>query len=74
LPVGAGLPDGLTAESQFGLQVLGVAAAALWSAVATWVIVKLLAATTGVRVGLDQEREGLDLAAHGERAYDLTQG
>ncbi|HTY66617.1 MAG TPA: ammonium transporter [Alphaproteobacteria bacterium] len=71
---GAGLPEGMTAESQFGVQVLGVAAAALWSAVATWAIVKLLAATTGVRVALDQEREGLDLAAHGERAYDLTQG
>jgi Amt family ammonium transporter len=71
---GAGLAHGMTAGNQFAVQALGVGATALWSAAATWILVKLLAATTGVRVGLDAEREGLDLAAHGERAYDLTQG
>jgi Amt family ammonium transporter len=68
---GAGLADGMTVGSQFGVQLLAVAVTALWSAVVTWLILKLLAAVTGLRAGQEAEREGLDLIAHGERAYDL---
>ena len=69
-----GLAHGMTLGGQFGVQALGVGIRAVWSAVATWIIIRLLAATAGPRVGLDAEREGRDLAAHGERAYDPTQG
>ncbi|MDE1932277.1 MAG: ammonium transporter, partial [Alphaproteobacteria bacterium] len=67
---GIGYASGMTMGRQLIAQATGVAAAAAWSAVATFVIVKLLAASTGLRVSADAEREGLDLAAHGERAYD----
>lgn len=51
------------------MQVLGVAAATTWCALATYAILKVLQATVGLRVSEDQEREGLDLSQHGERAY-----
>jgi Amt family ammonium transporter len=35
----------------------------------TYVLLKALQATVGLRVSEDQEREGLDLSQHGERAY-----
>jgi ammonium transporter, Amt family len=76
LPVfgGAGLADGMTFGSQFMIQVAAVAVTALWSGAVTWVLLKLLGATTGLRVSAEDEREGLDLSGHGERAYDLNQG
>lgn len=67
---GAGYASGMTMGRQLVAQATGVAAAAAWSAVATFVIVKLLAATTGLRVSAEAESDGLDLATHGERAYD----
>jgi len=71
---GSGLAEGMTAASQVSVQLLAVAVTAVWSGGMTWVVLKLLAATTGLRAGAEAEREGLDLIAHGERAYDLTQG
>ena len=58
-----------TVLAQFAVQALGVLATAAWSVVVTYLILKLLAATVGLRVGPEQESEGLDLAEHGERAY-----
>ncbi|HZK91246.1 MAG TPA: ammonium transporter [Stellaceae bacterium] len=74
LPVlgGIGFGHDLSASGQLGAQAIGVAAAAVWSAVCTFAIVKLLGATIGVRVSIDEQHEGLDLATHGERAYDLA--
>jgi Amt family ammonium transporter len=68
---GAGLADGMTAGSQFGVQFLAVAVTLVWSAVATWVILKVIDVICGCRASEEAEREGLDLTAHGERAYDL---
>lgn len=69
---GSGYGHPLNFAGQLGAQALGVAAAAIWSAVCTFAIVKLLGATTGVRVSVEEQREGLDLVTHGERAYDLV--
>jgi Amt family ammonium transporter len=66
---GVGLHPGMTIGSQVGVQVLGVAAAAAWCAVATYVILKVIDATLGLRVTEDSEREGLDLTQHGESGY-----
>jgi len=68
---GIGYAEGKDLASQFGVQTLGVAAAAAWSAAATYIIVKLTTAALGLRVSEEVEYEGLDLTAHGERAYDL---
>ena len=43
---------------------------ALWSGITTFVLVKLLSFIVPLRVSAEDEYEGLDLAVHGERAYD----
>ena len=66
---GVGYAKGMTMASQVGVQLLGVAAAAAWCGIMTWVILKVIDATLGLRVSEEQESEGLDLAQHGERGY-----
>jgi Amt family ammonium transporter len=68
---GVGYAEGKDFASQLGVQVLGVAAVAAWSGVATYVIARIVGATAGLRVSEEAEFEGLDLIVHGERAYDL---
>ena len=69
---GVGYAAGMDAPRQLGIQVTAILAAALWSAVATAALVKLLDLAVGVRVSAEEEYDGLDLSAHGERAYDHT--
>ncbi|MYD99660.1 MAG: ammonium transporter [Alphaproteobacteria bacterium] len=69
---GPGLEDGVAAGGRLGVQALGVLAVAAWAAVGTFVIVKAAGALAGgLRVDEEDELVGLDLAAHGERGYDL---
>jgi Amt family ammonium transporter len=70
LPGGTGVNSDGGAMSQFLVQLAGVAAAAGWSVVATFVIVKVITVTIGLRVSKDEEIEGLDFTAHGEKAYN----
>jgi Amt family ammonium transporter len=56
---------------QFGVQVAGVAIAAVYAFAVTWGILKLVNLMTPVRVPMEQERDGLDVSQHGEVAYDL---
>jgi Amt family ammonium transporter len=67
---GMGYAAGMDMARQLGAQALAVAVTALWSAIVTIVLVKLLDLALGVRVTAEQEYDGLDLSAHGERAYD----
>jgi Amt family ammonium transporter len=69
---GGGYARGMDLARQLAAQAAAVAAAALWSAAATYVIVRLADMLVGVRVSREEESDGLDLATHGERAYDLT--
>jgi Amt family ammonium transporter len=41
----------------------------VWSGIASFVLYKIVDMLIGLRVKEEQEREGLDLAEHGERAY-----
>jgi ammonium transporter, Amt family len=50
-------------------QAIGIAAAGAWAALVTYVLLKILDAVVGLRVEVDDEREGLDTALHGESAY-----
>ncbi len=54
---------------QVGVQALGIGATMLWCGAVTWLLLTVLQATVGLRVSEEQESEGLDLAAHGERGY-----
>jgi Amt family ammonium transporter len=67
---GVGYAAGMDLPLQLKAQLLGIAAAALWSGAITWGLSKVLEAAVGTRVGPEEEEEGLDLATHGERAYD----
>lgn len=71
LPGGTGLGEGQSMVSQFSVQATGVAATAVWSAIATVIIVKICQMTTGLRVDEQSEIEGLDYTSHGETGYNL---
>jgi Amt family ammonium transporter len=54
------------------VQVIGVLAAVILSAVATVIIVKILEAVCGgIRVSQEEEVNGLDQSHHGEKGYHL---
>ena len=59
-----------TISGQLWIQAQAVGVAILWSGVVAFVVFKLIDLTMGLRVPEEQEREGLDTAAHGERAYN----
>ena len=66
---GLGLADGVTAGSQFMVQLASVASTVLWTGIASYVILKVIGAVIGLRVDQQDEIEGLDLSQHGERGY-----
>ena len=68
---GVGYDDGVTMLQQFFAQAVGVGAVALYSAIATAVLAVLVSLIIPMRVSEDDEREGLDLASHGERAWEF---
>ncbi|MCW2816496.1 MAG: amtB [Nocardioides sp.] len=74
---GAGGVDGLLygggADSLVD-QVLGVLVAVAYSGILTAVIAAAIKYTLGLRIHEDDEVGGIDLAEHGESAYDLHQG
>jgi ammonium transporter, Amt family len=67
---GVGL-DGYAMGHQVWVQFVAVAIAVGWCAVASFVLYRLVDMLVGLRVAPEAEREGLDLAEHGERAYTM---
>lgn len=57
--------------SQLGIQALTVVVAWVYSFVVSWILLKVLDATIGLRVSEEEESEGLDLSQHGEAGYSL---
>ncbi|TVT57897.1 MAG: ammonium transporter [Azoarcus sp. PHD] len=55
--------------SQVIAQAWGVGTAVVWSAVVSFIALKLVDLTIGLRVSEEEEREGLDISSHGETAY-----
>jgi Amt family ammonium transporter len=66
---GVGVDD-YSMGGQVMTQTLGVLVAVFWSGVVSFILFKLVDMTMGLRVPEEQEREGLDTATHGERAYN----
>ena len=64
-----GLIDGNA--GQIGTQLIAVGATIGYAVVATFIIVKLVDVILGIRVPSAQEERGLDLAVHGEAAYQV---
>ena len=61
-------PDGTLA--QFIIQLKAVGVTVVWSGVVAFMAYKIADLTIGLRVAEDEEREGLDISAHGETAYN----
>jgi len=61
---------GGTGDGDFGVQLIGTLAVVAWSAVASAVILMFLKITLGLRATQEAEYEGLDIAHHGENAYN----
>ena len=68
---GAGLAEGVGIGRQVGLQFAGAGATIVYSGVLTFVIAKVLDIAMGLRVDAEEEGEGLDLALHDERGFNL---
>lgn len=64
-----GLIEG--APNQVLLQAYGIVVTIIYCAIVTYVILKVVQATVGLRVDEATELVGLDIKLHGERAYDL---
>ena len=78
---GAGIPDYTTKPGELVLgaydmtaqlitQAKAVGFTILWSGIGSAILYKLVDLTIGLRVTQEEEREGLDIADHGERAYN----
>ncbi len=62
--------DDYALGAQLWIQVKSVVVAIVWSAVGAAIAFYIAKALTGLRASPEAEREGLDLAEHGERAYN----
>jgi Amt family ammonium transporter len=51
-------------------QIKGVLLTIVWSGLGTFILLGIVRVVIGLRPATDQEREGLDLVDHGERAYN----
>ena len=68
---GTGFAEGMGMGSQLGAQLIGIAAVAIYSAIATTLIALGTSLFLPMRVSEDDERQGLDVANHGERAWEF---
>jgi Amt family ammonium transporter len=59
---------------QFGLQCLGVAVGAAVAVGGTLAVASVVRAITPLRASDEEERDGLDITTHGERAYHAAIG
>jgi Amt family ammonium transporter len=68
---GVGLAEGMTMGGQVWVQFVGVATTFVYCGIATWIILQIVDVMVGLRVGEDEETEGLDIVLHDETGYNL---
>ncbi|MGK0270687.1 MAG: Amt family ammonium transporter [Cocleimonas sp.] len=70
---GHGFAEGVTSiGQQFGIQAIGVVSTFVYTAIVSYLLFKFVGLiTNGLRVGIDQETQGLDITDHEERGYEL---
>jgi Amt family ammonium transporter len=64
-------PDAYSIASQVVVQAKAVLLTIVWSGVVSLIAYKVVDVVVGLRVSDEDERDGLDAAAHGERAYNM---
>jgi Amt family ammonium transporter len=66
--------EGVVAPYEMGVQLINqfkaVLLTLLWSGLGSAILFKLVDMLVGLRPGVDEERQGLDIVDHGERAYN----
>ena len=68
---GAGFAEGMAMGSMIGVQAMGIAAVAIFSAAATALIALGINLFVPMRVGEEDEVQGLDISSHGERGWEF---
>ena len=69
---GNGFSDGVsTIGGQLGIQLTGIAATFVYTAIVSWVLLRVVNTIVTVRVDQEDETAGLDIVLHDERGYDL---
>ena len=69
---GNGLADGMTIGSQVGVQVTGILATGIYTAIVTFTLLKIVATlTSGIRITEEQEQVGCDITDHDEKGYSM---
>ena len=68
---GSGAPGAYDMATQVFIQIKAVLYTLLWSGIGSAILFKVVDLIVGLRVPVDAEREGLDVAEHGERAYNM---
>ena len=68
---GQGFPEGVAMMGQVTTQITAVVVTIVWCGVVSFILYKVVDMVVGLRARPETEREGLDLAEHGERAYVL---
>ena len=68
---GQGYAEGMNMGSQLWVQIIGISATVTYTAIMTFLILKLVGMFVELRVDREQETEGLDIASHDERGYDF---
>jgi Amt family ammonium transporter len=67
---GTAVEGAYTLSTQLWTQIKAVLLTLVWSGVGSAILYKIVDVVIGLRVPVEQEREGLDIASHGERAYN----
>ena len=69
---GNGFSDGVsTIGGQLGIQLTGIAATFVYTAIVSWILLRVVNAIVTVRMDQEDETAGLDIVLHDERGYDL---
>jgi len=68
---GVGFAEGVTMGAQIGKQFVGVMVTIIYTGIVSFIILKVVDVVIGLRVTEEQETEGLDIALHDERGYNL---
>jgi Amt family ammonium transporter len=69
---GNGFSNGVsTIGGQLGIQLTGIAATFVYTAIVSWILLRVVDAIVTVRVDQEDETAGLDIVLHDERGYDL---
>ncbi|MBB3046497.1 Amt family ammonium transporter [Litorivivens lipolytica] len=68
---GQGYAEGMTMSSQVGVQLIGIGATFVYTAIVTFVLLKVVQLICGLRVSPEEETEGLDIVGHNESGYDI---